>query len=216
MNRIYPDYIIWRMDESEEELLASLQHPEYFAEKIAKLKPGSRRRLEVLAVRRALKELCSGEEQHILYDSDGKPSLAAPFVSAEADSFDNIAISHTDGYAAVALCHHPIGIDIERRGRRVERVVSHFLKPEEISLLMLTPDYELALHMAWCSKEAAYKILGKEYYDLQKLTTVTFIDQVSGSPSLQLQVEGRNEPLVVHFSLHEDYVFAYVVDNRQP
>lgn len=211
MKTIYPDYIIWRIDETEEELLASLQHHEYFAEKIARLKPGSRRKLEVLAVRRALKELCMGEEQLVDYDDDGKPVLSQSFVNEEGEVFDYISISHTDGYAAVSLCQQPVGIDIERRGTRVQRVVNLFLKPEEISLLMLSGNEELALHMAWSAKEAAYKILGKPYYDLQKLTTVSFIDLVSDVPLLKLQVEGKSEPLTVRFSLHEDYVFAYVV-----
>ena len=56
-----PDYIIWKIDETEDELRNSLSHPEYFAAKIANLKSGSRRLLEVLAVRRAIKELFFGE-----------------------------------------------------------------------------------------------------------------------------------------------------------
>ena len=37
----------------------------------------------------------------------------------------------TTDYAAVIASEHPVGIDIERRGKRVARVVSHFLKPDE-------------------------------------------------------------------------------------
>jgi len=208
------DYIIWHIDESEDELLASLKHPEYFADKIANLKSGSRRKLEVLAVRRALKELCYGDEQQICYDAEGRPSLCTPFTSPEGEMFTHIGISHTDAYAAVALSPLPVGIDIERRGRRVQRVVSHFLKPEEVSLLLLTNDYNLALHMAWSAKEAAYKILGKAYYDLQNLTTVTFVDLNPLQAQIILKAEGRNKPLTVHFSLHEEYVFAWVIDEE--
>lgn len=212
MKSTVPDYIIWHIDETEDELFSSLNHPEYFAEKIANLKAGSRRRLEVLAVRRALKELCYGEEQQIVYDQDGKPSLLFPYINHTGEVFPYVAISHTDSYAAVALSTVPVGIDIERRGRRVQKVVSHFLKPEETALLLLTADYDLALHMAWSAKEAAYKILGKEYYDLQHLTTVTFVDMQSSEPLMKIEVEGRNEPLLVHFSLHEDYVYAWVTE----
>lgn len=207
----YYDYVIWRMTETEEELLTSLQHHEYFAEKVSKLKDGSRRKLEVLSVRRALKNLCYGEEQQVVYDADGKPSLKCPYIDPQGSVYSEIAISHTDGYAAVAISNAPIGIDIERRGNRVQRVVSHYLKPEEISLLLLTSDYDLALHMAWSAKEAAYKILGKAYFDLQKLTSVIHADLDPHHTRIVLKVEGRNEPLVVHFSLHKDYVFAWVI-----
>ena len=65
------DYIIWRINESEEELRAQLEHPELFADKVKNLKPGSKRLLEVLAVRCALKALFYGEEQEVLYDEHG-------------------------------------------------------------------------------------------------------------------------------------------------
>ena len=195
-----PDYIIWKIDETEEELRASLSHPEYFAAKIANLKPGSRRMLEILAVRRALKELFYGEEQEVFYDEDGRPSLAA--------GKPCISISHTQGYAAVITSDVSVGIDIERIGSRVERVVSHFLKPEETVTLALYAGQVPALHLAWSAKEAAYKILGRAYFDLQKLTTITGID--IAHKTLTLAVEGHDTPLLVHYDYTEEYVLTYV------
>lgn len=199
-----PDYIIWNINETEEELRACLLHPEYFAEKIANLKPGSRRLLEVLAVRRALKELFYGEEQEVVYDEHGRPSLKAgkPYIS----------ISHTHGYAAVISSDVPVGIDIERIGNRVEKVVSHFLKQEELVTLALYSEAVPALHLAWSAKEAAFKILGQEYYDLQHLTTISHINVAQ--KTMSLNVEGRQQPLVVHYDYTEDYVLAWVQDDR--
>lgn len=196
-----PDYIIWKIDETEDELRNSLSHPEYFAAKIANLKPGSRRLLEILAVRRALKELFYGEEQEVFYDEHGCPSLAP--------GKPCISISHTHGYAAVITSDVPVGIDIERIGNRVERVVSHFLKPEETVTLALYSEQVPALHLAWSAKEAAFKILGQKYFDLQKLTTVTSIDVTH--KTLTLTVEGHDKPLIVHYDYTEDYVLAYVM-----
>ena len=204
MNCPPPDYIIWNINETEEELRASLSLPEYFAEKIANLKPGSRRLLEVLAVRRALKELFYGEEQEVVYDEHGKPSLKAgkPYIS----------ISHTHGYAAVISSDVPVGIDIERIGNRVEKVVSHFLKQEELVTLALYSDAVPALHLAWSAKEAAFKILGQEYYDLQHLTTISHINV--SQKTMSLNVEGRPRSLIVHYDYTEDYVLAWVQDDR--
>jgi len=192
-----PDYIIWKITESEEELRVQLSRPELFADKVRNLKPGSRRLLEVLAVRRALKELFYGEEREVLYTDEGAPYLeGGPYLS----------ISHTDGYAAVATSDVPIGIDIERRGNRVQKVVSHFLRPEEIAILQLSVDFELALHLAWSAKEAAFKVLGKAYYDLQNLTTVQHLDQ--NKKIILLAVEGYAKPMQIHYDFTEDYVLT--------
>lgn len=202
MNCTPPDYIVWNINETEEELRASLSHPEYFAEKVQSLKPGSRRLLEVLAVRRALKELFYGEEQQVVYDGHGKPSLPA--------GKPCISISHTDGFAAVITSEVPVGIDIERIGSRVEKVVSHFLQEEERVTLALYADKVPALHLAWSAKEAAFKILGQEYYDLQHLTTVISIDVADRV--LLLSVSGREKPLTVHYDFTEAYVLTWVQD----
>lgn len=201
-----PDYIVWKITESEEELLADLQHPEFFAQKVVKLKQGSRRMLEVLAVRRAMKELFYGEEKEVLYTDEGAPYLAeGPYIS----------ISHTDGYAAIITSDIPVGIDIERRGTRVQKVVSHFLRQEEIiqlhlaadNHLMPDADYLLCLHLAWSAKETAFKVLGKEFYDLQNLTTIRHID--FNKKMILLAVESRTKPLSIHFDFTDDYVLTY-------
>ena len=174
------DYIIWHITESEAELKAMLEHREYYADKVANLKPGSKRLLEILATRVALKELFHGVEQRVLYHDDGAPYLeGGPY----------LGISHSHQWAFVMTYDRPIGIDIEVWGNRVERVVGQFLTDDELIVLQMSattyphislPDHQSPLsvcyHLAWCAKEAAYKILGHDYYDLQALTSVIHID----------------------------------------
>ena len=203
-----PDYIIWKITETEDELMSQLEHPEYFAEKIANLKAGSRRKLEVLAVRRAIKELFYGTEQHIIYDADGKPSIGKGFIS----------ISHTDGYAAVITSEEtPVGIDIERIGNRVERVVSHFLKTEETVVLQMAAEavadkaassLNLLYHLAWSAKESAYKVLGRDYYDLKNRTSIVAVDWEVRY--ILLQAEGKEKPLRISFDFTDDYVLTFI------
>lgn len=201
------DYIVWHINESEEELRAELQHPEYFAEKVASLKPGSRRMLEVLAVRRAMKELFYGKEQRVGYDEGGRPRLIG-----DRHDMPYISISHTTDYAAVIASEHPVGIDIERMGKRVARVVSHFLKPDEVARLTLLAGEDeeqlsLFLHLAWSAKEAAFKVLGRAYYDLQRLTTIKMLSLQARQ--ITLAVEGRQHPMTLHFDYTEDYVLVW-------
>ena len=198
-----PDYIVWKITETEEELRASLSHPEYFEAKIRNLKPGSRRLMEILSVRRALKELMYGEEKRIVYDRYGKPSIdepGAPFIS----------FSHTKQYVAVITTDVPVGIDIERRGDRVQRVVPQFLTPDEVTVLSLTPDIDLAFHLAWSGKESAFKVLGQSFYDLKKLTSIVCVDMER--KLVLLHVEGRELPMRIHFDFTEDYVLTWVQD----
>lgn len=221
------DYIVWHITESEQELRDSLQHPEYYAKKIEPLKAGSRRLLEVLAVRRAIKELFYGEEQQVIYDDDGRPSLDPATWMHSRESMPYISISHTTDYAAVISSEHPVGIDIERRGNRVARVTSHFLKPDEVARLSLLSEHEsqrlkaqgntalsaeelftLFLHLCWSAKEAAFKVLGPDYYDLQRLTTVTMLSLQM--QQITLQVTGRDNPMQVHFYCTDDYVLTWV------
>ena len=198
-----PDYIVWKITESEEELRASLSHPEYFEAKIRNLKPGSRRLMEILSVRRALKELMYGEEKRIVYDRFGKPSIDEP-------DAPYISFSHTKQYVAVITSDVPVGIDIERRGDRVQRVVPQFLTPDEVTVLSLTPDIDLAFHLAWSGMESAFKVLGQSFYDLKKLTSIVCVDMEL--KLILLHVEGRELPMRIHFDFTEDYVLTWVQD----
>lgn len=204
--------LIRKIELTESELLGQLEHPEYFAEKVASLKPGSRRKLEVLAVRCVVKELFGGTEQVICYTEEGAPYLQQS-PNQKGQKTDYISISHTQDYVAVAVSSVPTGIDIERRGNRVERVVSHFLKPEEVETIRQSgADYELGLHLAWSAKESAYKVLGKAYYDLQQLTSVTHIDWENRL--LTLKIEGRDCPMEIAFGYTDDYVWTQCFDTE--
>lgn len=93
---------IWKSDETTEQLLASLEHKDWYREKLAVL--SEKRKHEWLSVRVLLKALC-GEEKEIAYYSSGRPYLK--------DGSRYISISHTRGYVAVALhssCE--VGVDI--------------------------------------------------------------------------------------------------------
>lgn len=190
---------LWHITESADRLRAMLSQPDLHAGKTAGLRPASRRLREVLAVRCLLRAML-GTETEVRYHDDGRPWL---------DNGTHISITHTEGYAAVILSSHPAGIDIERIGNRVQRVVSHFVHPAEEALL----DTPLALHLAWSAKETAFKLLGSSYYDLRRLTHVTHID--SAGRQLCLHVEAH-APLLIHFSHTPDYVLTWCEHPHTP
>lgn len=209
------DYAIWHITETAEELAAMLDHPELYADKVRNLKPDSRRLREILAVRCLLKHLFCGQEVDVVYDENGKPSIAntTPLVLPHREPASTpsgnpyLSISHTDGYAAVIVAPTVCSIDIERRGNRVQRVVGHFLTADELAYIALQPDPDLCLHFAWSAKETAYKILGPDYYDLQHLTTVRHID--SAQKRLLLDVKGWDKPMEMLLDYTDEYVLAW-------
>ena len=147
---------IWHIVESEEELVAPLSNGRVLLEEARQRFKAAGRRIEWLAVRRLMHQL--GIASPIAYLPSGKPYLK--------DDKRHITISHTRGYAAVAISEtNPIGLDIEQRTDKVCRVQHKFLSPEEKSLLPSEKKNVEALLIIWTAKEAMFKLVDKEGID---------------------------------------------------
>lgn len=147
---------IWQIVESEEELVAPLSNGRVLLEEARQRFKAAGRRIEWLAVRRLMHQL--GIASPIAYLPSGKPYLK--------DDERHISISHTRGYAAVAISEtNPIGLDIEQRTDKVYRVQHKFLSPEEKSLLPSEKKNVEALLIIWTAKEAMFKLVDKEGID---------------------------------------------------
>ena len=147
---------IWQIVESEEELVAPLSNGRVLLEEARQRFKAAGRRIEWLAVRRLMHQL--GIASPIAYLPSGKPYLK--------DDERHISISHTRGYAAVAISEtKPIGLDIEQRTDKVCRVQHKFLSPEEKSLLPSEKKNVEALLIIWTAKEAMFKLVDKEGID---------------------------------------------------
>ena len=129
---------VWKVDETIEQLRSMFHQFSIYEEDFMRFS-AEKRKLEWLAVRVLLKELC-GEEKKIAYLPSGKPYLE--------DQSAFVSFSHTVGYVAVAL--HPsaeVGVDIEQYGTRVKRVASRFIREDEkISIESGDEIYALLLH----------------------------------------------------------------------
>ena len=147
---------IWQITETAEELVSSLPDGEILlVEAVGRFKAVSRR-AEWLAVRRLMHEV--GCREIIKYHPSGRPYF-------ESGSF-HISISHTRGYAAIALHRTlPIGVDIEQRTEKVCRVKDKFLSNEEKSFLPSEKKNVEALLVIWTAKEAVFKLVDREGID---------------------------------------------------
>lgn len=201
-------FAIWKLTEEFGELRSFLSGESYYDEELSLLKSSSRR-IEYLGVRVLLKSLC-GKEFRILHYVSGKPYLATGEYQ--------LTISHTKGYIAVGI--HPnlnIGIDIERYGEKVKRVVSRFIRDDEIPDRRLYSErmlnYQYLLH--WSAKETLFKLLDTEGVDfLQHLYIYPFVlshEGVFGAKEFRTDLK---KYFRMSYFLHDDFVCTWALDMK--
>ena len=190
----------WKVEESVDELRALLSNFSFYEEGYARIS-SDKRKLEWLAVRVLLKDLC-GEEKEIAYHPSGKPYLA------DGDAF--ISISHTQGYVAVAYSKcHEVAVDIEQYGTRVKRVAHKFIREDEqVSIQAGNEIYAMLLH--WSAKETMFKLMEEEAVDfIEHLRIVPFQPKDSGVFEAYEYRSGRDRKFLLHYDTHPDYVLTY-------
>ena len=203
---------IWKITESGEELAtrATCQDDD------PSILKSEVRKQERSAVQILLKTMLNGEEESVLYHPSGKPFLKG------GEGF--ISISHTKGNVAIALHpNHETGIDIERYGDRVLRVMPRFVhKDEEATILNASwaPSviplrsneiYAALLH--WSAKETIYKIMGSIDVDLlHRIKIMPFELREKGIFEGREYGSSAQKRFSIHYSLHPDFVLTYTVD----
>ncbi|MBO4811741.1 MAG: 4'-phosphopantetheinyl transferase superfamily protein [Prevotella sp.] len=144
------------------------------------------------AVARLLEAMTGNAALTIQHESSGKPFL---------DNGQTISISHTQGYAALLLADSGrLGIDIERRSDRVERIASRFIRPDEKAE---TTSEKLLI---WSAKEALYKYFSEDnllFYDMRTLAVAENM--------LQMENLKRDVVVDVHYEFSPDYVLTYIL-----
>lgn len=192
---------IWHMDESWEELCASLHDQNLGQEAIRRFK-ATHRRMEWIAVRRLIQEILPYPVT-IGYYPSGKPYLI--------DSPLHISISHTLEYVAVILHPQPVGLDIEQYGQQVHRITSRFIRKDEVINSFSGEDtWSLLLH--WSAKETMFKYLDMENVDLiNQLHVFPFTPQTEGSFSAQETKTEQKRIFNIQYLLCKDFVLTYTI-----
>ena len=182
---------LWRMDEPME---------------------GTPRQRERLAEQLLLDAMMDGDTSFTIgHEPSGKPFLTSylsprtshlsPQTSHLASYTSNLSISHTRGYVVLLLSDDSgVGVDIEYRSDRVERIASRFIRPDE---QVETTDEKLLL---WSAKEAVYKLFSEDrlaFYDMRVLSI--------GEGVMQIENMKRNEVVAVSYEFTPDYVLTYAI-----
>ena len=116
----------------------------------------------------------------------------------------HISLSHSFPYVAAAISHKmPVGIDLERFGRQVEKIGPRFLSAEEWNLWHDIPTH---LTRAWTCKEAIYKAMGVPGLSFQsdiELPQLTF-------NSFEIPVRDKNVSIIMEKFEHFAFSIAIV------
>ena len=149
---------IWKMDETEEQLFEHHPFLKRFEDEVNTRFHNKTRRLEYLSIRVLTAFLIEDTTYSISYTKDGKPLLS---------DGRHISISHTKEYAAVIVSTtSQVAVDIERKGRNLQRIRSHFMRKDEVA----NNDDELLIH--WCAKETMYKLFPDDHLMTEEIQVV--------------------------------------------
>ncbi len=167
-------YILWKITETEDELLQQLNLNHEELDDLNAVKIASKR-LEWLGARTALKHLVKEIGQFYIYkDQFGKPHLKETTIG--------ISMSHATGFGAAAInISGEVGIDIETEREQIHRIAPKFLHNSEAAWAAGNGEF---LTKIWAAKEALYKLHGR--------TQLTFAEQLIVSDfSNGVEVKGQ-------------------------
>jgi len=193
LSSICPDtYIcVWQISESAEFFA---QFPSHWSTPAIRAEIQSKKYLESMAARFCLWTLMQKrrlDELTLEQDERGRPFLK--------DSDWNVSISHSYPFAVACLSKKPFtGVDLERKGRNIQKIAPRFLNPNEFENLQHD---DIMLTLAWSAKESIYKAWQKPGLSLQK--------------EIQLEIKHEQMTAKVHeqdsFPIHHEIFNDFVL-----
>lgn len=194
---------VWKITETEEELIRISSVPSDEMEEIMLLRNESQRK-QKLAVRALLNEIFD-EKVYLGHHDNGKPFLE--------NCITNISITHTDKYVAV-ITHEEedLGIDIESLDRDFSAVEHKVLSEEEIDDIDEDRKNE-QLAIYWCAKEAIYKRMSQNKVDFaEQIEIEKFSPRGEGElEATFIHKDGHEEEFELGYTTFDRHVLVWVV-----
>ena len=158
------ELIIWRMDETLEELLEMSQH--HYDHEIENISNEVRKKERIIS--RFLLETLVGRKVEVKYADSGKPFCDGVHFS----------ISHTRNFVSVIVSNKPVGVDIEYKSDRIFRITEKFMHPDELKTLSEYSEKQKFALICWCAKETVYKIIEKNGVDFAEMNCKVNFDEI--------------------------------------
>ena len=149
------ELIIWRMDETLDELLEMSQH--HYDHEIENISNEVRKKERIIS--RFLLETLVGKKVEVKYADSGKPFCDGMHFS----------ISHTKNFVAVIVSNKPVGVDLGDISDRNFRITEKFMHPDELKTLSECSEKQKFALLCWCAKETVFKIIEENGVDFAKM-----------------------------------------------
>jgi 4'-phosphopantetheinyl transferase len=196
---------VWRIEETEAQLLSGLQLKQHELDVIESLSNG-KRALHWLSTRLLLRTMLNTADYiDCKMDDHGKPYLV------NSDTY--ISLSHSYDYAAVIIGKgKKVGVDIELIKMKIKSIKHKFLSDVELAQKQIGDNIN-GLYVSWCAKEAIYKWHGKKGLEFkQHIHIKPFKLKEEGSLNAIVELpEGSQELVVNYFKTKDGYMLGYVV-----
>ncbi len=196
---------VWKIEETEEQLLSGLQLKQHELDVIASLSNG-KRALHWLSTRLLLRTMLNTNDYiDCQMDDQGKPYLV--------NSDTHISLSHSYDYAAVIISKDKkVGVDIELIKHKIKSIKHKFLSDLELAQKQIG-DNTNGLYVSWCAKEAIYKWNGRKGLEFKQHIHIKPF-KLKDEGVLQALVElpeGTKALDVSYFKTKDGYMLGYVV-----
>ncbi|WP_316802668.1 4'-phosphopantetheinyl transferase family protein [Pedobacter nototheniae] len=196
---------IWKIEETESELLAGLQLKQHELDVISTFNNG-KRLLHWLSTRLLLRTMLNTTDYiDCQFDEHGKPYLV------NSEYF--ISLSHSYDYAAVMISkEHAVGVDIELIKHKIKSIKHKFLSDIELAQKQIGDNTD-GLYVCWCAKEAIYKWYGKKGLEFkQHIHIKPFKLKSEGNLNAIVELpEGTRSLTVNYFKTKDGYMLGYVM-----
>ncbi|AOM77664.1 4'-phosphopantetheinyl transferase family protein [Pedobacter steynii] len=196
---------VWKIEETEEQLLSGLQLKQHELDFISSLNNG-KRLLHWLSTRVLLRTMLNTSEYiDCQMDEHGKPFLP---------NLDyHISLSHSYDYAAVIIGkNRKVGVDIELIKHKIKSIRHKFLSDIELAQKQIGDNIN-GLYVCWCAKEAIYKWNGRKGLEFkQDIHIKPFKLKAEGNLNALVDLpDGTRELSVNYFKTSDGYMLGYVV-----
>ena len=175
---------IWEISESVNELKALTK-----GIKLDQIK-SQKRKLEILAVRALLKEMCGNVK--LDYNKYGAPTL---------DNNKKISISHSKQLVAIIISELKSGIDVEIISKRVLKVKNKFISTHDN-----INDSQKDLTIAWSTKECLFKWHQKGNLNFKNDISIKSIDHSTKT----IEVSFNKILFILNFLKINNNILVYV------
>ena len=146
-----------------------------------------------------LLQLAGLNSYYLYYDKNGKPFLNNGLY---------ISISHSNDYAVLAISKKNIGVDIEQKQTKLQRVAPKFIGSEKA---FITTNDLVYLTKIWTAKEAIYKLKNHKGLSFKKNIHINpFLKDEMHTKGI-ISIDNKEELLKIYYFNFENSILALAI-----